>query len=49
MTHPDKFRAFYVAPDMSFCGFAPNNVFEKKKVRDSSLKEGIKSVYLRNK
>lgn len=27
MTHPDQYRVFYWAPDMSFCGFAANRVF----------------------
>ncbi len=29
MTHPDDYRVFYWAPDMSFCGFAANHIFKK--------------------
>ena len=29
MTHPDEYRVFYWAPDMSFCGFAANHIFKK--------------------
>jgi hypothetical protein len=29
MTHPEDYRVFYWAPDMSFCGFAANNVFQR--------------------
>ena len=36
MTHPDEFRVFYWAPDMSFCGFAANHIFKKNSKKSTS-------------
>lgn len=38
MTHPDEYRVFYWAPDMSFCGFAANHIFKKTKAQAKELK-----------
>ena len=36
MTHPDDYRVFYWAPDMSFCGFASNNIYQKSGLAEAS-------------
>jgi len=43
MTHPDDYRVFYWAPDMSFCGFAANHILRrnsstKKQQKESPIK-----------
>jgi hypothetical protein len=53
MTHPDEYRVFYWAPDMSFCGFAANHIFRtnqkvdtKKEVVPQLANEFKKSIDL---
>ena len=41
MTHPDDYRVFYWAPDMSFCGFAANHIFKRNSSSKKSQKESV--------